>query len=68
MKHKWDKLPDHCKNGVGYFKVWKCRVCGCIKELLNQRFAEADYERNGQIYSHYIECIDEEAEKLKTID
>lgn len=53
---------------VGKIFVWKCKVCGCEKTLGNYRFAEPDYERNGQIYTHYIECIDYKAEDLKTID
>lgn len=68
MKHKWDKKPDRFFDGIGMFKVWRCRVCGCVKHLLNQRFAEPTYTRSRQNFDRYIECIDEEAEKLKTID
>lgn len=68
MNHKWEVQSGISKIGIGYFKIWICKVCKCKKELLNQRFAEADYIRNGQIYDHYIECIDYELENSKTID
>ena len=67
MKHKWDKQPDKQIHGIWY-GVSICKVCGCEKSLGKYKFAERDYERNGQLYSHYIECIDEEFEKTKTID
>lgn len=67
MKHNWTKQPDKqtlaCK-----VKVWICKVCGCEKTLGYYKFAEPDYDRNGQHYSHYVECINYELEDLKTID
>lgn len=68
MKHKWEKQPDENQAGLGIFKIWVCKVCGCKKELLNQKFAEPAYIRNQQIYFNYIECMDYDAEMLKTID
>lgn len=68
MNHKWEKLPDKVHVGIGTFGVWKCKTCGCIKSLGRYKFATPDYERNGQLYDYYIECIDYEAENLKTID
>lgn len=69
MKHTWQKQPDQlmCADTIKV-KVWLCKVCGCIKTLGYYKFAEPDYDRNGQMYSHYIECVDEKAEMLKTID
>lgn len=68
MNHKWQKQPDKLYDGIGWFKISICNVCGCRKELLNQRFAEPNYIRNKQIYDHYIECVDLELENSKTID
>lgn len=68
MKHKWEKQPDKKIHGTGWFKIWICKVCGCRKELHNSRFAEPNYIRSRMIYDHYIECIDEDFEKTKTID
>lgn len=68
MKHKWERIEDDCMHPVGTIKQWRCKVCGCIKALANHRFAEPDYIRNGQMYTHYIECIDYELEDSKTID
>lgn len=68
MKHKWEKLNDDYQIERGHFKRWKCKVCGCIKYLSYSKFAEPMYVRNGQIRSKYVECIDEEFEKTKTID
>lgn len=67
MRHTWQKLPDVESFGHRHFK-WLCKVCGCEKLLGNYKFATPRYDRNGQLYDRYIECIDEEAEKLKTID
>lgn len=68
MKHKWLKQPDIKRLGMPSFKIWICAVCGCEKSQGNWRFSEARYDRSGQSYDHYIECYDDEAEKLKTID
>lgn len=68
MKHKWNKQPDKVITGVGKFKMWVCKTCGCEKSLGYYRFAEPDFDRNGQLYTHYIDCVDIEAENLKTID
>jgi hypothetical protein len=69
MNHTWQKQPDDtiCA-GTIRVKVWICKVCGCVKTLGYYKFSEPDYSRNGQIYTRYIECIDEKAEMLKTID
>ncbi|MDB5144205.1 MAG: hypothetical protein JWQ66_2918 [Mucilaginibacter sp.] len=67
MKHKWTKMPDQNMT-FGNVKVWLCSVCRCKKTLVYGKYQEPDYERNGQLYTHYIECIDYEAEALKTID
>ena len=64
MKHKWEKLAN---DGDGN-KQWKCKTCGCLKVLGNYKFAQPDYERSGQMYSEYVECIDWELENSKTID
>lgn len=67
MNHSWDKQSD--MNTIsGNVKCWICRICRCKKTLAYYKFAEPDYQRNGQLYSHYIECVDIEAENLKTID
>lgn len=68
MKHKWIKHPDFKIDGIGWFSKWMCSICGCEKTLGKYKFAEPDFDRNGQLYSHYIECVDEKAEMLKTID
>lgn len=69
MKHKWGD-PEVKELFAGMKgKVWKCKVCGCEKSLGFYKFAVPTYVRNGQNYSDkYIECIDYEAEDLKTID
>lgn len=68
MRHKWVKQSDIKHTGMPTHFVWLCCVCGCQKVVGNYRFATPHYERSGQVFDHYIECIDEKAEKLKTID
>lgn len=65
MNHKWNKQPDKFVDNLGYFKVWICKVCGCRKELLSQRFSEPNYIRNNQIYDRYVSCIDMESKNEK---
>lgn len=68
MRHKWERQPDYSMVGIGIFKIWICKICKCKKQLHNARFAEPTYTRSQMNYDHYIECIDEEFEKTKTID
>lgn len=68
LKHKWTRIKDDYMPTVGIIKQWTCDVCGCLKTLGNYKFAEPDYIRSGQVYTHYIECIDMDKENLKTID
>lgn len=68
MKHKWEQQPNENILAVGWHKVWICRICGCKKIHGCYRFSEPSYSRNKQNYDRYIECIDIEAENLKTID
>lgn len=37
-KHKWIRLADE-----DYYKRWRCADCGCIKTLVNFKFATATY-------------------------
>jgi hypothetical protein len=67
MKHTWTKQPDQKIAGITHL-VWVCKRCGAEKTQGNYKFSEPDYHRNGQIYSHYVECIDYELENSKTID
>ena len=67
MKHKWNKQPNEDIGGYNSL-VHICRVCGCKKTQANIRFSEPNYTRNKQTYDRYIECIDLDAENLKTID
>lgn len=67
MKHKWQRQSDQVVAGISH-KIWLCSVCGCKKALGNYKFAEPDYNRNGQMYNHYVECIDYDLENSKTID
>lgn len=68
MKHTWERKEDETNFGVKH-KEWKCKVCGATKSLGYYKFAVPLYQRNGQSYGDdYIECIDYDAEDLKTID
>lgn len=67
MRHTWEKQPDEDQIS-GWMKIWVCKVCGCKKILGNYKFAQPHYQRSNQMFDNYIECIDEKAEKLKTID
>lgn len=68
MKHKWTKLPNDVQVGMPVHFQWQCKTCGATKTLGNYKFATPSYERSSQTYDHYIECYDDELEKLKTID
>lgn len=67
MRHKWDKKPSREIGGYNCL-VHLCKICGCEKTQANIKFSEPHYGRNGQQYDRYIECIDIDAENLKTID
>jgi hypothetical protein len=67
MRHNWSVKPNEQIAHI-WHKVWVCKICGCKKTQGCYKFAEPDYERNGQLYSHYIGCIDYEMEDNKTID
>lgn len=68
LNHKWTRIEDDYMPSVGKIKKWKCNVCSCIKSVGCYKYATPDFERNGQLYTDYIECIDYAAEDLKTID
>lgn len=68
MKHKWEKEPDVRYTDYEVFKEWVCKRCGARKSLSWLKFSTPMYIRNGQIYQSYIECMDYDAELLKTID
>lgn len=67
MNHTWEKQPDK-EYVFAKTKHWICKVCGCEKFLGYYKFATPNYQRSGINFDGYVECYDEAAEMLKTID